>query len=404
MSLEICCFSIVFWLTNNKKRSRDEKQTAATELKIHLITTSREISQEQFSKYANDINKKIFDLIHSQDPSDRLGGVLAIDSLIDFDGGGEENTAKITRFANYLRIAIPSNDIEVMRLAATALGRLAIPGGTLTAELVEFEAKRSLEWLQSDRQENRRHAAVLIIAALAVNSPTLLYFYVNEILDLIWVALRDPKVAIRTDAAIALRRCLDIVYERENALKQKWFNKLMSGAASGLKLASTESIHGSLLVYYELLKKGGMFMQDKYDTVYDAVFKYRDHKVFLIRQEVMNILPLLASYNAQQFVDKYLHRTMAFYLNQLKKDKDKSAIFLSLGDISFSVQSSIAPYLDAILDNIREGLSTKRYAFFTNNFINNFYILTKLLADIAKMSKQQYSIVLENWQQQLDQL
>ena len=77
----------------------------------------------------------------------------------------EENTTKITRFANYLRNVLPGTDTQVMVLASKALGtihsrsglvpvddpmlgKLALCGGTLTAEFVEFEAKRALEWLQ----------------------------------------------------------------------------------------------------------------------------------------------------------------------------------------------------------------------------------------------------------------
>ena len=71
---------------------------------------------------------------------------IYVDKLIDFDG--EENTTKITRFANYLRFVLPGNDLQTMVLASKALGRLALSGGTLTPEFVEFEVKRALEWLQ----------------------------------------------------------------------------------------------------------------------------------------------------------------------------------------------------------------------------------------------------------------
>ena len=45
-----------------------------------------------------------------------------------------------------------------------------------------------------DRNEARRYAAVLVLKELANNASTLLYSYVPQILDLVWVALRDPKV------------------------------------------------------------------------------------------------------------------------------------------------------------------------------------------------------------------
>ena len=78
-------------------------------------------------------------------------------ALIGIDGG---NTTKMSRFANYLRNLLPSNDQVVMQMASKAMGRLALTGGTFTADYVEFEVKRALEWLGGDRNEGRRHAAV----------------------------------------------------------------------------------------------------------------------------------------------------------------------------------------------------------------------------------------------------
>ena len=55
---------------------------------------------------------------------------------------------------------MPSGDPVVMEMAAKAMGRLALNGGTITADYVEFEVKKALEWLVGDRNEGRRHAAV----------------------------------------------------------------------------------------------------------------------------------------------------------------------------------------------------------------------------------------------------
>jgi serine/threonine-protein kinase mTOR len=54
--------------------------------------------------------------------------------------------------------------------------------------------KKKLKIVQGDRNENRRYAAVLVLKELALNSSTLIYSYVPQILDLIWIPLRDPKV------------------------------------------------------------------------------------------------------------------------------------------------------------------------------------------------------------------
>jgi FKBP12-rapamycin complex-associated protein len=68
----------------------------------------------------NDINRRIFELIHSQDSTEKMGGILAIDRLVDVEG--EESATKMTRFANYLRNVLPGSDAQVMALAAKALG------------------------------------------------------------------------------------------------------------------------------------------------------------------------------------------------------------------------------------------------------------------------------------------
>ena len=142
-------------------------------------------------------------------PSDKIGGMLAIEEVIDIDY--EENAAKITRLATYLRSGLSASDPAVQRKAAKALGRLARASGTLTADYVEFEVTRALEGLSSERYEARRHASVMVLKELALNAPTLFYVHVPAFVDLIWVALRDAKLPIREGAIEALRACLEVM-------------------------------------------------------------------------------------------------------------------------------------------------------------------------------------------------
>ncbi|KAK9463121.1 armadillo-type protein [Lipomyces oligophaga] len=341
-----------------RSRSSDVRNRAAVELRDHLSLVIREQPQDQFSKYNNDVNRRIFELIHSSDTNDKLGGIAAIDKLIVFEGA-EESSTKILRFANYLRVVIPSNDVEAMRAAAKALGKLAIPGGTLTLDFVEYEVKRALEWLQSDRQESRRQAAMLIISELAANSPTILYVWVRQILDVIWVALRDPKVAVRNDAADALRACLKIIFQRDNKMRQESYMRIYAEAQNGFKIGTVDAIHGSLLAYRELFEQAGMFMHDYYENACETVLRYKDHRDGLIRRTVLSMIPNLASYNPEEFSRKYMHRCMLHLLGQLKKDREKSQVFISIGRIAGAVHSSMGEYIDTILDNIKEGLSQK---------------------------------------------
>jgi serine/threonine-protein kinase mTOR len=235
-------------------------------------------------------------------------------------------------------------------------GRLATPGGTLTSDLMEFEVKRALEWLSSDRHESRRHADVLDLKELAKNSPTLFYGYVPQVLELIWTALRDPKVTIRESAAECLSSCLEIISQREAGLRIQWYTRILEDAQYGLKVNNVDWIHGSLLAYRELLLRSGMFMHERYKEVCEVILRHRDHKDGLIRRTVVSLIPRLAEYNPDEFVSSYLHNCMGYLLGQLKKEKDRSAAFIAIGHVSIAVSSNISGYLDNILASVKDAL------------------------------------------------
>lgn len=251
-----------------------------------------------------------------------------------------------------------------MIIAAQAMGRLATPGGTLTAELVEAEVKTALEHLQTERQENRRFAAVLVLRELARNSPTLLFVWVPQILEVIWVALRDPKVMIREAAAQAVSACFEIMSARDSEVRTKWFGRVYDEVIKGFNIGTVESIHGSLLTIKALLDMGGMFMHGpRYKEACDLVMRYKDHRDSLVRKEVINIIPILASYSPADFTSSYLHQCMLHLQGLIKRDKDKGAAFVAVGKVASAVGSSIAPYLEGILNYIKEGLSMKAYVY-----------------------------------------
>lgn len=365
-------FTMIF--NKLKNPSAQERSTASFELKNSLVSLAREVSTEQFQRFSNDINNKIFELIHGTTSFEKLGGVLAVDTLIEFYAQSDELPNQTSRLANYLRVLVPSNDVEVMRAAAATLGKLAIPGGTLTSDFVDFEVKTCIEWLTTSpensssnfKQELRKHASLLIITAIADNSPYLLYPYINSILDNIWRALRDTKLAIRVDAAQTLYKCMAIIQERDSKLTKKWFQRLFEGCAYGLQLNGNEAIHATLLVYRQLLSLQGSHLQEQFDEMYEMTMRYKDHKYNVIRKEIYAILPLLASADPQLFTDKYLDHVMIHYLTLLKNmhasptnNSDRAAISVSIGDIAQQVGSNIAPYMDSILDNVRDGLMTK---------------------------------------------
>jgi FKBP12-rapamycin complex-associated protein len=322
------------------------------------LTFAIDLPQERFIDFYNAVNGRVATLINQNtDIFDRLGGIAALDALIDFDGTDAAN--KTTRYYQYIKAVLRSKDVSAMKPAAEALGKLVRPGGSLITDLVHSEVSTALEWLQSDRIEERRFAAVLILRELCRNAQTLLFAFVTPIFNNIWVGLRDPKVLIRVTAAEAVSACFQIMRERDQVKRQQWQGEMYVESVQGIRLNTVESLHGSLLTFKELLQQGGMFMHDHYQEICDIVYRLRDHREVLIRKQVVQLIPILADYSPTDFAQQYLHKFMMFLSGMLKKDKERNDAFLAIGNIANAVKSAIAPYLDGVLIYVREGLSVK---------------------------------------------
>ncbi|EXM08694.1 FKBP12-rapamycin complex-associated protein [Fusarium odoratissimum NRRL 54006] len=340
-----------------KSRTSDDlRKRSAVQLRELVAVCHRDLSPEQFQVFYNAVNNRITQLItHGNDSSERLGGIYALDALIDFDG--VDVGVKYTRFTQNLKTILRGKDINPMQPAAIALGKLCRPGGAMISEVVDSEVNTALEWLQNDRIEERRYSAVLVLRELARSAPTLMYQYIPTIFDWIWVGLRDPRQLIRATSAETVSACFRILRERDQEMKQIWMDKIYNEARSGLKVNTVESIHGSLLVLKELLEQGAMYMQEHYQEACEIVFKHKDHRDPTIRKTVVLLIPDLASYSPADFAHTWLHKFMVYLSGMLKKDKERNDAFLAIGNIANSVKSAIAPYLDGVLIYVREGLS-----------------------------------------------
>ncbi|KAM7201608.1 phosphatidylinositol 3-kinase tor2 [Naviculisporaceae sp. PSN 640] len=340
----------------NRTYTEDQRKRAARSIRELVNAAKQEMGADQFSLFFNMINQRTMTLIQGADNYyDRMGGVYILDALVDFDG--IEPALKYSRFQQHIGAILRGKSLEPMQPAAVVLGKLCKPGGSLISELVNAEVQTALEWLQSDRVEERRYAAVLVLRELARNAPTLMYSYVGFVFDQIWIGLRDPRHLIRATSAETVSACFKIIRERDQDLKQEWMDKMLSEASKGLKVNTVESIHASLLVLKELLEQGGMYMQSHYQDACDIVYRHKDSKDQTIRKTVVLLIPDLANYAPTEFSATWLHKFMIYLSGMLKKEKDRNDAFLAIGNVANSVKSSIAPYLDGVLIYVREGLS-----------------------------------------------
>ena len=364
---------------NLKSKNEEKRYSASVELYDLVLSTARGMREphlpqdrskltcptdsppDRFQEFYNNVNSRISALVISgNDVSEKIGGILAIEQLIGIDV--DDAAQRTTRYANCLRAALRSNDNRVLIFAARALGHLATPGGAFTAELVESEVQSALEWLQ-DRLDTRRFAAVLIFKELAQNSPTLLYAFVPQIFDCIWIALKDDKVLIRETAAEAAGACFELLTARDSAVRKQWFGRIYDESLANLKSKNPSHTHGAFLILKELLKKGGMFMRGHYREACEITFRLKDHSDPWIHAQVVSVIPILAGYAPDIFAPAYLHKFMTFLQGQLKDDSQRNAAFIAIGKIAHAVGSAIAHYLDGILLFVREGLSVKAYVY-----------------------------------------
>ncbi|KAK0707622.1 phosphatidylinositol 3-kinase-like protein [Lasiosphaeris hirsuta] len=339
----------------SRASAEDQRKRAARQIRDLVNIAKQEMGAEQFQSFFNAVNQRTMALIQGADTYDRMGGVYILDALVDFDG--IEPALKYSRFQQYIGTILRGRDLNPMQPAAVVLGKLCKPGGSLISELVDAEVQTALEWLQSDRVEERRYSAVLVLRELARNAPTLMYSYVGFVFDQIWIGLRDQRHLIRATSSETVSACFKIIRERDQEMKQEWMDKMRSEAIKGLKINTVESIHASLLVLKELLEQGGMYMQDHYQEACDIVFRHKDARDPAIRKTVVLLIPDLANYAPTEFASSYLHKFMVYLSGMLKKEKERNDAFLAIGNVANSVKSAIAPYLDGVLIYVREGLS-----------------------------------------------
>ena len=174
-----------------------------------------DMNQDASAKFWDEhIDRNLFDLIQSNNTTDKLGGILAIgvlsssylrcailrigvDHLMDVDH--EEKIGQrrhLFRFYNYLITLLPNSDMNVMATASKCLGKIAKIGDQVSGErFIEHEVPASIELLSStDKTGQSRYAGVLVLKELARNSPMYFIQHMNLIFDKILLPLRDLRV------------------------------------------------------------------------------------------------------------------------------------------------------------------------------------------------------------------
>ncbi|KAH9990569.1 FAT-domain-containing protein [Russula vinacea] len=321
-----------------KSKVPETRLQSALDLRRYVATKVVDMSSDAAEKLWEDsINQRLFDLVHSPHNHDKLGGILAIDHLLDVD---EEETIKfkqnLFRFYNYVKSLLPNSDLNIMLAASKTLGQIAeIGGATFGEHFMDYEVPAAIGLLQGDKQEPGRYAGVLILKELARNSPIYFHSNIDLVFDKILMPLRDPRVIVREGAAELLAACLEIIAQRERQGRSLHLSKILTDAQAGLKTNQPEITHGSLLTYRELLLHGGMFMRENFMDTAESILRFRTSRDPLVRKMVITLIPTLAQSNERSFA------------------------FIAIGHIAKAVGSDMKPFLDSIMQQVKLGLQNR---------------------------------------------
>src|SRR5262245_42363428 len=115
----------------------------------------------------DNINRGLFDLMHSNINAHTLGGLAAISQLLLVGDQSIDSKRILFRFYNYVKHVLPNNDIGIMLAASKTLGQIAEIGGVNFGDrFMDYEVGAAIALLQGDRQETPRYAGVLILKEL----------------------------------------------------------------------------------------------------------------------------------------------------------------------------------------------------------------------------------------------
>ncbi|KAI3958805.1 hypothetical protein MKX01_023481, partial [Papaver californicum] len=196
---------------------------------------------------------------------------------------------------------------------------------------------------------------------MAENASTVFNVHVPEFVDLIWVALRDPTLAVRERAVEALRACLRVIEKRETRWRVQWYYRMFEATQDGLgKNAPVHSIHGSLLSVGELLRNSGEFMMSRYREVADIVLRYLEHKDKLVRLSITSLLPRIAHFLRDRFVANYLKICMDHILAVLRIPAERASGFIALGEMAGALDGELVHYLPTIMNHLRDAIAPSR--------------------------------------------
>ncbi|KAF7350698.1 Serine/threonine-protein kinase TOR [Mycena sanguinolenta] len=241
-----------------KNKNADIRLQSAVELRRYVARTGNGADGGgERDGDGDSISRRLFELIHSQNSTDNIGGLVAIDHLIDADSspsslgigmGGMDagsHSHNLFRFYNYVKHLLPNPDPGLILAASKTLGHILAVGGPAFGENFTEQQVLAATALatagsssssshsgssshmhmgysggeKNDALGMARYAGTLILKELALNMPSQFVPHLAGVLDgAVLAPLRDPRVVVREAAAELLAACLEIGAQRERSV------------------------------------------------------------------------------------------------------------------------------------------------------------------------------------------
>ncbi|KAJ7066574.1 phosphatidylinositol 3-kinase [Mycena amicta] len=353
--------------TGLKNKNPDMRLQSAMELRRYIARSAGDMAGDGDGE---NISRRLFELIHSSNGTDNIGGLVAIDHLIDAEGEvAIDSQQNLFRFYNYVKHLLPNPDASLILAASKTLGHILAVGGPGFGEsFMEPQVQAAILLTasthggSSERHDSlgmARYAGALILKELALNMPSQFVPHLPAVLDgAVLAPLRDSRLVVREAAAELLAACLEISAQRERQTHGQTqaaghLQKILADAQAGLKYAQPEVIHGSLLAYRELLLHAGGFMKDAFIEAAEAVLSFRSNRDAAVRRMVVSMIPTLASYNTPAFKDQILHKAMNHLFSQLDKKDERDYALMAIGLTATAVGAEMKPFLETIMNHIK---------------------------------------------------
>lgn len=98
---------------------------------------------------------------------------------------------------------------------------------------------------------------------------------------------------------------------------------------------------------------------EKFGYICDIIMKQKASKNPYIINILLILIPRIAAFNSEYFVEKHLAETIDYLLNGLRPTRDRSKFFIAIGRLASGVRENLKPYVPRIMETIRNCLPPK---------------------------------------------